>query len=803
MSWLYQKLNVAVHEQNRVNYMWGLQFLWQVGFIFAWTVVTALFLELFGVKNLLYLFLIDAWLLLVGSYLSHFCFLHIPLRQFMYVNTLATLGFIGLAWVGKENPVMFFAGLILAKDLFFSQVRIAILRKNEELMSPSEASHLMPVVETALTIGTVIGAMSFIYLLQFFPSNIVIFFWVVPLVCLLGLIHWGPKYLRAIPHLHGGVSPEDNESLKFGAIKKVRFLGLMAMVIFVQGALWAVIEFQFLTYLSESVVHHSPVFSARDLQANLLHDAIDHGTEVAVETEAFMEYSLAHTLGVLELVFGLLALFVQGVLASRFLRWFGVVRTMLVYFLGLLGMLATFAFGGISMSLVKGYKHGFHVLFMASYHLSFYSVFSRSREAVRHFFEGFVQPAGVIVGVGLIMMATHFGITMSYLMVCLVAVLGLLMLPMRRSFTCLSQKNLKSDHCIVTKMHSIEVLGQRGHHNAFQHLSVELLRAELHPVVREKIVVALSRLNEPKVIHTYLQILGDKQESDELKIQILESSLRLKELHAYWEKHAFSQYHLLETLKAYFGKTKNKHLRKLIVMNIFAHLPTNQVVPFFLEVLENADEELKSVCLRSAGEIFADPEVVYYLKKWLDDPNPKIRGYAVIALWRFGDHQFLDQKICSMMNSDQESELIAGIYVAGEIQDLKRESQLLELCDHPSDEVHLQALVALAKLGNEACVESLLDILFADDETQSQRLFSMLKRAPKIRCTLKRAIQFEVSRRVMQILIDQRVCEAAHLKRLPNRTKKYLTRLYRLAEKYDELLHLEEDHLVNHKHCQL
>jgi|GEM_PF-6813270 len=79
----------------------------------------------------------------------------------------------------------------------------------------------------------------------------------------------------------------------------------------------------------------------------------------------------------------------------------------------------------------------------------------------------------------------------------------------------------------------------------------------------------------------------------------------------------------------------------------------------------------------------------------------------------------------------------------------------------------------------------------------------MLKRAPKIRCALKKAIQFEVSRRVMQILIEEQVLEAAHLRRLPSRTRKYLRRLYRLAEKYDELIHLEEDHQVNHETCQL
>lgn len=799
MDWLYRKLNVADHEVARVNYMWSLQFLWQVGFVFAWTVVTALFLDIFGIQNILYLFLIDAWLLIAGSYLAHFCFLRMPIHQFLYVNVLATLGFLALAWFGRDNPVMFFTGVILAKDLFFSQVRIATLRRNEELMSPTEATHLMPVVETALTIGTIVGAGAFLYLLSFLPSKQVLFFWVVPLLALIVLIHFGPRYLRDIPQIHKLSKPEaeENDQIQFGALKKIRFLWLMSLVILIQGVLWSVLEFEFLSSLTEHVQSHPPQFElpAQEIQANLLHNAIPEVTEaahkVAEKSSAYMEYSMAHALGFLELLFGLVALLVQGLLASRVLKHFGVVHTMLIYFLGLLGVVATFALGGISMNLVKGYKHGFHALFMSSYHLSFYSIFSKNRESVRHFLEGFIYPAGIIAGVGLMIICAQFMIPLSYLMVVLVSALALLMMPMREAFTYLSKRNLKSDQCILTKMHSIEVLGQRGHHQAMKHLGAELLRTDLHPVVREKIVVTLSRINDPEVIHIYVQILRSKTESDELKVKILESSLKLEALSDYWAKHAFSQYHLLETLKEFFAKTDNPHLRKLIVMNIFAHLPTSQVVPFFLEVLENSNEELKSVCLRSAGEIFSDPEVVYYVRKWLDHPNPKVRGYALIALWKFEDHEVLGQKIDAMLASDDEKELIAGIYTIGEVQDETRELHLMQLEDHPSEEVHMHVLVALAKLGDDRCVESLLDILFAEDEDRARRVFGMLKRAPKIRSKLKRAIQLEVSQRVMQILIEEQIKTASHLKRLPAKTRRYLSRLYRLAERYDELLHLE------------
>ena len=506
----------------------------------------------------------------------------------------------------------------------------------------------------------------------------------------------------------------------------------------------------------------------------------------------FVETSIAAQLGWLALLFGGIALLVQLFLASKILERFGVMYSMLVFFGGMLGVAATFLVGGVNMKFVRGYQHGFEALFACAYHISFYSVFSHRRESIRHFFEGFVRPAGMIAGIGgFVMLQMILPQAGGWLMLGLSVFLFALIFPMRHFYTEISRNNLNSQQDIAAKLHSIEILSQPGHKKSTDILGTELLKSDLHPIIREKIVAVTGQKNDPKIVHYYLKILAEESETETIKIQVLESLLKLNSLQPYWNDHVFAQHHLLQTLKSILEQTQHRHLRKLIIMSVFRHLPIDQVVPFFLDMLASDDPEIKSVCLRSAGEIFNDPEVSYYIRSYLTDKNTRIQGYAIIAMWNFEDKKFLGKMLESLLDSSTEKSIITALYVIGEVQDKSREEALLGFANHTSKNIKLHALVALAKLGNVQCVFPLIKILFGGDEAFSQKTFFMLKRAPAILPILKREIQFEVSRRVMDTLIQENVSEHQQLKGLSNTAKSYLKRLYRLAEKYDEILVLE------------
>jgi hypothetical protein len=808
-NWLWRKLKVSEYEAPKVKYLWSLRCLYQMGFVFVWTVVTAIFLEVFGIANLLFLFLAEAWILLIGSYVGHFLFLKIKPNHFMIGCAVGTLLCV-LASIYFYNQIFWFMLFaILGKGLFFGQLNIALFRKTEEALSPSEAQRLMPILDSAVTIGTVLAAGLFLVLIDFFPTKTLLAFWIVPLLIMLFLLTRSKRWLYEMPSVSDLETEETKNSLEesMEAVKKIPFLRYLSVLVCVQSALYAVIDFEFLKYIKDKAVAKEWEFEAHQLQANMFEsvpglekvgEVVDMAVVYAdqaieVSSKYFVQTSIAAELGFLALIFGIIALVVQFALASKILKGFGLIYSMVLYFGGLLAMLVALFTGGVNMKFVRGYQHGFEALFESAYHMTFYSVFSHHRESIRHFFEGFVRPGGIIVGVGLMMSVQMFSDNAGiWLMSALTVFLMLLLLPMRHYYTKLSHQNLQSPQNIGAKMHSIEVLAQKGHHQGTKLLGDELAYNQAaHPVIREKIVMVTADMGDPLIVHSYLKVLARKEEDTDLKIQVLEALLQIKALRKYWKEHAFAQHHLLKLLRQDFEISEHRHFRKLIIMNIFRHLPVDQVVPFFLELLEHKDEELKAVGLRSAGEIFTDPELVYYLREYLSHPNPKVRGYALVATWEFEKNARLDPVLDALLESEAPQEIIAGLYTIGEVSDHSRQIKAQTLLDHPNDEVHLHAVIALAKLGNTDCVPCLMDLLFHDNAALAQKTFFMLKRAPAILEIVKREIQIEVSARVGEVLIAENCSHPTELKGVHEDLRHYLKRLYRLAERYDDLLWLE------------
>lgn len=806
-QFIAKKLNISAHEFPRVSFLWKLRFLFQFGFIFAWTIITAMFVSLFGVDNILYLLLIDAALLFLGGFLIKYLFLKTPTNKFLLgaiAGTMLSLGF-GMYFNGYTEVC--FLSLLIAKDFFFAQLGLGILKKNESLLSPTEAQKVMPVIESSITIGTISAAALFLLLLQYFPVGELLFVWLITLGLMFIMIARADKSLGEVPHLY----QEETCSLEqhqFDVMQAqgVPFIKLLTLFIFIQGALFSVVEFQFLKSVDEHTAHETHIeetLPATSLEASMIKDTKHKITEVGVEVKEtishvsnkiFVHKTLAHDLGFLSLVFGLLALVVQLSLTTRILKRWGIIRTIIGYFSGFLAIIATFAGGGASMNFVRGFQHGFHSILDVPYHLSFYSMMSHRREKVRHFLEGFVKPIGAMFGITLILglQPYYSSEVIPYVMVGLALAAFAVLWPMKAEFTRLSHRNLTSDQNIGAKLHAIEVLAQRGHENSALILAEELLKKDSHPVIREKIMATISRINDPQVVHTYLNILSDKEEDQETKIRVLESLLRLNSLGNYWSEHAFSQHHLLNILQDLFAQTKHGHVQKLVIMNIFAHIPAHQVVPFFTETIQNADDHLKSICLRSVSEVFQDPEIVYYVQEFLEADNPRLQGYAIMALWKFKDQDQLRTKILDLLLQDSAEHKVAALYALGEVQDHESSYHLYPYLEDKDSDVRLHAAVALAKIEDQNAVEIIIKMLFELDHAQSKKLFYMLRRLPaEVRDQIRKEVGYRVSQQVVKVLSREKITHKSQFNKLSKSVKNQLTHWYRLAEKYDDLLVIE------------
>ncbi len=797
---LNKKLKILEHDFVRVKLAWCLRLFFQVGFVIAWTIVTALFVENFGIAKLVFLFLIEAGLFIFGTILASFVLARISLKKYLLGTILLTLVFLSIALQFTANDFYFFVFVILAKDLFFAQLNIALYRQNEILFSPAVAQKVMPIIESAITIGTILGAFLTVEFLKFTETEFVLILWGLFCFILGGIVILAPKILQDVPHF---VRPQKLEKkLKnpiiegFTAIRRIPFLKFITLILIIQSAVFTVIEYNFTVDVQKHISHKNELHTSApmplyasffDSVKNEFFAIKESATQKFTETKTKLiaQESLAHDLGMLHLFFGLLALVVQILITPKVLNKFGVIGSILAYLVILVIGFISLIFGKISIGTMRAIQHGTHSIGEAPYHISYYSIFEHSRESIRLLLEGIIKPLGIALGGTMI----FFLPTQINLIIGAIAMIGIIFSfnPFRKVFTNLSKENLKSNDNISDKLHSIEVLKQKGHLKASAILGSELSNKLLPTIVREKIIETLSEVNDPQIVHIYSEILANEEEPESIKINILASTLKINSLKNYLDNRAFAQNRFLETCRNLFENSSHSHIKKLAVMNLFRSSPTREIVPFFIEKMSSSDEKSKSIFLRSLQD-FDDPDLAFFLRPFLGHQSVRIKGHAIIALWNFTDKQELRNLIQELLQGDKASQ-ISGIYAIGEIKDKKNESELFQFKTHQDQQIRLHSNIALAKLENKHCLPGLLEIIFGTDLELSRAAIEMLKRAPQdIRDKISKEVHHEVSRRVNHILLPQKIHRFEDLSRLPKSAIATLKRLYGFTQKYDDIL---------------
>ncbi len=804
-------VKIPINMRSRVGFMWILTFFYQAGFILAWITTTSLFIEFFGIQNLLWLFLLEAGLMFLGSLLSHFFLKKVEISRVLVwtvgiIFLLISTGF--FLRHGKNNQIEFLFLAILAKDLLYPRLKIGLIRKTESLFSPLQAEQAIPFIDSALTLGLVIMSGIILFVLNTFPSIMaqdLIFIWLIPLLLMGIMLISESQILKKIPHLYIKKDPYEHHgnSFKkfFAEFRKTKFLKYLLVVILLQSVLYTVTEFEFIRNLDANFEQPSAKISlqANFLQANIWNDIKEGAVEIAdlAKTELkktsakfFAHETLLHDLTGLSLVFGILALLVQFFATPWVLQKWGLVRAINIYFAGFLLITMTFIFRGHSpINFVRGFEHGFHSLFVSGYHLSFYSVKEKMREFLRHIVEGMLLPLGIILGVLIVSLFKVLQILsfLPLIISILAAITFIVSTFLHHSRTSFAKKNFAEANNLSQKIRAIEVLGQSGHKQAHKLLADELKKTGHPQILREKIAETLTKINKIEVIHPYIQILEDPTENVDIKTCVLESMLKIKNLREYSQNRHFMRYKLINVLQKLFDSAQSSYFKKVVVMNIFQHLPAEEIVPFFHKIMNSRDEKLQAICLRSCA-IFEDPDIVTFVEPYLQHSSPRVRSHALISLWKFSNQEKLREILDNFLNSSVQEEQIAGIYATGEVRDRDSLSKLYQFSREENLEIRLHSLIARAKFGDKHAVPGILELLFSADDKTAHKVFNMLKRGvpQDIREKIREGIYQKVAEQVNNIIspLDINIDKA----NFPPSIKKYLYRLYRFAGLYDDLV---------------
>ena len=718
--------------------------------------LTALVVEQFGITFLPWMYLANAVLIMAGSLLYSQILYAFENRTLIMVSIVTAMVMLVLdASVFSHYLPAFLAVTLVVLGVFVSQLHIMLLAFIEELFTPNENERANPLIETSEPIGGIIGGI----ILAAFAGHIHVtdftYFWAFfVLIIIPVLLFFYKKRHKFVTLIHQEALEEKHDSghnrFRQGVthLRAIPFVRFLAIVIFCQWMFVNILNYQYTKVVDESVtqdtkspivqVENSPTQSehaaapkaaeeAHEETAAALETKVSEHSENEVHTEEAVheasaeghahEDLLTHGLGTLHIVFSLLMLLMQLLFSSRLVARFGIVNAMKVLpgvsLASMMTMLFSFQF--FTVVAAKGLYETLLVVHTNAYHNAYYAISERIREQIREFLEGVMRPAGIFVGTALLLVgqwlvpSEHLDTTLTLTMTGVLLLMLILLSSMRSKYTLLAKKNLDliGDH--PEKHVAIEILSQSGHNDASEILTKNLIYKNESPRTKMQILKSLGHIHDVDALPEILGCLSDKDEG--VQIAACRALAAYKHLGRHFFSQAFAKYRVVNALAELFTHTQSKTLRSEIVQ-VFANLHHDDVVPFLVEMLEKGDDSIKADII-SIIRMFRDINAGYFIEKYLEHPDPMVKAQTIIALWQFKKYRLkLMIHLTSLLDDEADLEkLHAGIYVLGETRSIQEIPRLMQYLQGANAETKTVAAVALAKLGKIEALEHLLEAM--------------------------------------------------------------------------------------------
>lgn len=656
-------LNITPHERQRVFISWLVSFFYRVGFVVGWTSITAMFISKYGIAYFPILFILNSIFIILGTaFYSRIIAKIEQNRLIMFTVLAATLMLLSATLFGNTNSPVFFGLLIIGESVFVAQLYIILTYFIEDQFTPLESERTFPIIESAETIGGIVGGAAVSYFVTLMAPEKLIYLWIIFLAAIVPIILYYQMSIPKLPSFELHEKPNgkrlDGPIKRFGNslknISKIPFLKGLLLIVLTQWIFVNMMEFQYTKSIEQNITHREEQSLAKHekkygdiLQIALLNDP--RGQSIPERGLKFPavsplkeseERSLVKKLGSFQIIFSAVALLVQLFIASRLIHSLGIVGSLMLHpiimLMSLVGLFLKFGF--YSAFITKANFEAGSVLFRNAYNTSYYAMRHDVCESAREFLEGFIKPVGAIAGMTLLIFF-HLFLESKYLtmainvtMVLVLSVMLFATILLQKKYTVLSKDILFSpDEDELEKWKAVEILGQKGHVKALDILFRGLSEYENHEPLKMKILQTLGQIKNAKAIPLLVSAFQDSRRA--VRLAAVKAIASFGSLGKEFFSQAFSRYHLLSALKGLFRSESEQDIR-LAVIRVFSMLQEPDTVAFLLSVLEDGTPDMKAQCITVCG-LFKDPSIVTYLEPYLQHENPHIRASALCALWQF------------------------------------------------------------------------------------------------------------------------------------------------------------------------
>lgn len=776
-SWLSRTIlnrlmNITRDEWPRIAISWSLQFLYRTGFIIGWTVLLSIFAARFGIMSLPYFFIIYAVLNIIGAIGYSFLIERFAKDKIIVATAIGGAAlFLAAGWLSLYSETLFIFIGIAGLAIVFTQLYILNSGFIEDLFSPLESQRTFPIIESAETIGGIVGGLLITSYVGSLSAGYLLNFLVIILVMFVPIVLSHRYLLKRLPFIHfkkkqktGRASlSEAKESLKH--VKNMPFLKLLLIVVLCQWVFANLLEFQFI----EALFGHLP-----------------EGVKI--------EKEITHGLGSLHVIFHSVALLMQLLVASRIISSLGIVSSLLLHPVVTLLSLGTLfiRFGIPSALLAKlNYEMTF-VIYKNAYHSSYYAIEPKIREKVRELLEGFARPVGTLVGMGMlitlesILHGEMFNKGITALMIAIMFTMLIVLLKNDRRYTQVSVNNLLHSHDTAVQLNAVEILGQKGHKNTTEILTRMLGQQDINDKLRIKILNTLGHIKEPQSLIEIIDSL--EHENPEIRKAALLALEKFETFSAKGSVNPFSTHRTNELLKKMFIHEDDYEIKSLIIKVLAKHNSV-KIVPYLLSLLKSGEKHNQADAICACGN-FDDISMVHYLLPFLESDDPIIKSRTIVALWKFKKFRMkLLQEIKNMLFSKDRYERFEAYYVIGEIKALQEKNRLLDMLNSKDSEEELAAAIALVKMDVFEAARVVIRKILHDDSSR-KKLMHIINHdvGKRMKNYMLRLLNRKVSAYINIILSESR---KKTLEELDINTLMKLRNAYELVNEHEEVENID------------
>lgn len=777
-SWLYRLIRLYPHEVGRTFVVWIIRLLYRFVFVVSWTLIVAHVVSSYHSELALpVLFLIHAFLVLLGSTISFFLFTRLPLENlFLYSLITGVVILFGSQFLISDDTVKI-GVLLFVESFILVQLSINIETFTERFFTPYESVRTFPIAESGDTIATLLAG-AFLYMnASTLSMTRVVWIIVAVLSLMIPFFLQYHSFLRSHPgvclfrkQLIGGEHHVFQPSYVAKLVSRHPYIVTLISVVLAQWFFSVVLEYLF-TYAIAASHLKSP--------------------ELLPATSGGVENLLIEEFGALQILFASAALISHFFLAGRFISSLGIVGSILLHplvsLLSLAAMITGFSPLTAIVARVNAEVTG--VIYRNSYQSSYYVFEEMESQFTRIFMDGIVRPLGAMLGTSFLVLSYFFVPHGSYLTFILTGLFVVLLIfalstvTLQKQYVRLIAHQLKrNDTDPDLRLNLLDVLSQTDYPQKTILFDSIFQSSGGSPLFLVKLIEIFAREKSH-----FTEIVSMLRHSDSTVRFASISALQIFFDSRYFEENILSRRTVISELM-YCSLHESDRKISVFILSFLARFKEKEVLDFLLSHLQNDQGDSLSAII-IACDVFNDPSFYPLLVTFLDSTDPRVWAHSALILYRFDAYrEKVRHLIRTKMVDSSHSSRVALAFLLAQIADNSYGNYCKERLEHSEDTLEKVFLaLGLVSIGEEASRAVFSHFLFSlNREGDISQLVSLLP--PSGRYVVERDLQ---QRALHQLHILLRTFEHGSLSHLDIASLKKLRALYGMLNATEEILKID------------